>query len=177
MTFVLLSSSYVAQAAPRIDSRALDARALDARALAVRDGDPPPLPAPKDDDLPQGDGKGLLPWSDDDYAGEDYKNFPDYDENQDQTSTTRKRAIGLPPGCGLPNTKGDPMNPNQGGTKWLRSVGIDGKWRIPFFSRLTEDGEVVPAKIEIQVEEEPAANITQLGRLQRLYRQYLSRQT
>jgi hypothetical protein len=172
MTFVLLSSSYVAQAAPRIDSRALDARAL-----PVRDGDPPPLPAPKDDDLPQGDGKDLLPWSDDDYVGEDYKDFPDYEKNQDQTSATKKRAIGPLPGGGLPNTKGDPMNPNQGGTKWLRSVGINGKWKIPFYSRLAEDGKVEPAKIEIQVEEEPAANITQPRRLQRLYRQYLSRQT
>lgn len=129
-TFVLLSFSYVARAAPRSHSRALDFRALE-----VRDGGPP-LPAPKDDDLPQGDGKDLLPWSDDDYTGEDYKNFPDYDENQDQTSTTKKRAIGPLPGGGLPSPKGDPMNPNQGGTKWLRSVGIDGKWRVSSYSRL-----------------------------------------
>lgn len=66
MIFVLLSLSYVARAASRISSRALDSRAL-----GVRDGDLPPLPAPMDDDLPRGDGKDLIPWSDDDYAGED----------------------------------------------------------------------------------------------------------
>ena len=131
MTFVLLSSSHVARAAPQINSRALDSRALE-----VRGGDPPSLPAPKDDDLPQGDGKDLLPWSDDNYAGEDYKSFPDYDENQDKTTKTKKRAIRPRVEGGLPNTKGDPINPNQGGTKWLRSVGVNGKWRIPFYSRL-----------------------------------------
>lgn len=133
MIFVLLSFSCVARAAPRINSRDLDSRALE-----VRDGDLPPLPplpAPMDDDLPQGDGKDLIPWSDDDYAGEDYQNFPDYDENQDRTSTVKKRVLG-PLGVSLPHTKGDPMNPKQGGTRWLRSVGINGKWRIRSHSRV-----------------------------------------
>ena len=126
VTLALLSFSYVARAAPRIDSRALE----------VRDNDPPPLPAPKDDDLPQGDGKDLLPWSDDDYAGEDYKGFPDYDENQDRTSTKKKRVIRSLPGDDLPHNKGDLIDPNKGGTKWLRSVGIDCKWRTTPYSRL-----------------------------------------
>jgi len=129
MTFVLVGSLYMARAAPRVDSRALDFRAL-----GVRDGVKPPLPEPKDDDLPQRDDKDLIPWSDDDYAGEDYKSFPDYDENQDRTSTMEKRVIG-PLGVSLPHTKGYPMNPNQGGTRWLRNVGIDGKWRILSYSR------------------------------------------
>lgn len=119
-TLVLLSSSYVVRATPLVDLRALSSPALE-----VRDGDEPPLPGPVDDDLPQGDGKDLIAWSDDNYAGEDYKSFPDYDEDQDGTST-KKRAIGPAPGGGLPSTKGDSMNPDQGGTKWLRKAGIDG---------------------------------------------------
>ncbi|KAK4694119.1 hypothetical protein P7C71_g3414, partial [Lecanoromycetidae sp. Uapishka_2] len=120
-TLLLLSSIYLAQAAPRTDIRTLELRALEART-----DDPPALPAPKDDDLPQGDGKDLLAWSDDDYAGEDYKNFPDYDPDQDTAAAgkLKKRLVGFP--RGLPSAKGDPTNPNQGGTRWLRSVGIDG---------------------------------------------------
>lgn len=52
----------------------------------IQDSKIPSLPRAMEDDLPQGDGKDLLPWSDDDVDATDYKNMPDYDPWQDNDS-------------------------------------------------------------------------------------------
>lgn len=43
-------------------------------------------PRAMEEDLPQGDGKDLLPWSDDDVDATDFKNMPDYDPWQDEST-------------------------------------------------------------------------------------------
>ena len=122
VTFMLLGCSYVARAAPRIDSQALDPRALE-----VRNDGPPPLPAPKDDDLPQGDGKDLLPWSDDDIALAKSKRFLDYNEYQDQASIKKKRIVESVSEGDLPHPKRNIPNHTQNGTELRMNVGIDCK--------------------------------------------------
>jgi hypothetical protein len=51
----------------------------------IRSGRSRPVRAIRDD-LPQGDGKDLIPWSDDDVDGSDYKNMVDYDPWQDEST-------------------------------------------------------------------------------------------
>lgn len=43
-------------------------------------------PHAMEDDLPQVDGKDLIPWSDDDVDATDFKNMPDYDSGQDEST-------------------------------------------------------------------------------------------
>ncbi len=47
---------------------------------------PPRLPRAMEDDLPQGDGKIMLAWSDDDVDATDFKNMPDYDPWQEESN-------------------------------------------------------------------------------------------
>ncbi len=47
---------------------------------------PPRLPRAMEDDLPQGDGKNMLAWSDDDVDATDLKNMPDYDSWQEESN-------------------------------------------------------------------------------------------
>lgn len=107
ITIILLSSLHMARAAPTNDPQALQVRA----------GTPSP-PDPKDDGLPKGDAKDLIPWTDDDFAKEDYKNAPDYDPDQDADLDQKKRSIDL--------SLVKRANPQKGTTQWLRSVGVDG---------------------------------------------------
>lgn len=106
---VLLGSTHIVSAVPTFGSRS----------LSVRDNSPPP-PDLKDDEIPQGDARDLISYTDDDYEDEDYKNAPDYDPDQDQDASTAKRS--LEPAI----FKRAPKTPGKGTTDWLRTVGVNG---------------------------------------------------
>ena len=109
VTIALTSIPHIALAAPTSGSQAIEAR-------GDRGSTPPPEKKP--DAFPKGDAKDLIPWTDDDYTEEDYKNFPDYDPGQDNDNPDKKkRSIDIAV-----------ASPKKDSTEWLRYVGIDGQY-------------------------------------------------
>lgn len=119
VTIALLSSPHIVSAAPKIDTQTLQPRG--------GIGSTPP-PERKPDTFPEGKAEDLISWTDDDYTKEDYKNFPDYDPDQDNDDPDKKDPDKKKRSIDDSLYSRAPKPPLKKTTQWLRSVGVDGQY-------------------------------------------------